>query len=100
MSKPSTAELLAEFDCLQTYSGRSSADRKKRKQRDNVLDARTYFEMEWLGDRPTSKEEMAKRVETRFRTSFPPIVGWLMWQAISALVNRVVFWLWDRYNDG
>ena len=98
--RPTLSDVWMEFDCYPMPMGRGQRpDKKREKTRATVDKAHDLFVEQWSTGRPTSRQEMAKRVETQLRAGFPPIVGWLMWQAIAALVNRVVFWLWDRYNN-
>lgn len=92
-------DLLREFDCHPTWSGSGREQKKRAEKREKVEKTRkTYLAVMSRPNAPTSLTECQEAVQQGMTAGMGPLAAWFFWQLVGALINKVVSWLWERYN--
>jgi hypothetical protein len=104
-----TAAFLHNQDRLDLYEAvgcgvslTSGADRReqRRLERDRrVCDRADRLFKRAMNYQPKTREDAFAIVRGEWDAAGIPLIGWVFWQAVAALVQRVVFYLWDRYHS-
>lgn len=85
---------LNEFDCQPYVSGRMKESRQRRKQREVAQSTLEKFKS--VRPRVTSPEDAVVHVKEEMKTSMGPIAIFLLWTVFGAIIQKMVFWLWDH----
>lgn len=89
--------MLLQFDCAPLAAGSRREDRHRIKRRERAEETLRHFRT--VSAYAGTKEDALSRVKGQFVCGLGPIAAFLLWAAIGALVQKIVFWLWDEVSN-
>ena len=87
-------KFLSEFDCQPYVSGRLKESRQRRKQRETAQTTLESFKA--VRARVTTPDDAVVAVKADMRTKMGPVGVFIFWSIFGAIIQRMVFWLWDH----
>ena len=89
---------LSEFDCQPLVSGRLKESRQRRQKRETAQSTLSHFKQ--VRPRVTTPGDAFAHVksgmQSDMRTSMGPIAVFIFWSIFGAIIQKMVFWLWDH----
>lgn len=87
-------KMLSAFDCAPLAAGSRREDRQRAKRRERAEQTLQHFRT--VSAYAGTKDDALARVKEQFLVGMGPITAIILWAAIGALVQKIVFWLWDE----
>jgi len=91
-------KMLSAFDCQPLASGSRREDRQRIKRRERAEQTLKHFKT--VAPYAGTKEDALARVKEQFVCGMGPIAALILWSVIGAIVQKIVFWLWDEVTNG
>lgn len=85
---------LNEFDCQPYVSGRLRESRQRRDKREMAQTALESFKA--VRARVTTPVDAVVAVKADMRTKMGPVGMFIFWSIFGAIIQKMVFWLWDH----
>ena len=85
---------LSEFDCQPYVSGRLRESRQRRDKREMAQTTLESFKA--VRARVTTPGDAVVAVKANMRTKMGPISLFIFWSIFGAIIQKMVFWLWDH----
>lgn len=91
------SRMLNQFDCAPLAAGSRREDRQRIKRRERAEQTLRHFRT--VSAYAGTKDDALERVKEQFLCGMGPLTAIILWAAIGALVQKIVFWLWDEVTN-
>ena len=88
------SQFLSEFDCQPYVSGRLKESRQRSQRRETAQSTLESFKA--VRARVTTPDDAVVAVKADMRTKLGPVGIFIFWSIFGAIIQKMVFWLWDH----
>lgn len=88
------SRFLNEFDCQPYVSGRLKESRIRKKKREAAESTLESYKS--IRAAVTTPEDAVVAVKEDMKTKMGPVAIFIFWSIFGAVIQKMVFWLWDH----